>query len=83
MERARIHDEHPRDDYHSRNNNDEYREIDIGRTWVTQQKPGYGHLSGMTKYIRTMRHNAYILVLFCFSFLVILHPESASLMSCI
>jgi hypothetical protein len=29
MERARIHDEHPRDDYHSRNNNDEYREIDI------------------------------------------------------
>jgi len=31
MERARIHDEHPRDDYHSWNNNDEYREIDLGR----------------------------------------------------
>jgi hypothetical protein len=30
MEKAGIHDEYPRDDYHSRNNNDEYREIDIG-----------------------------------------------------
>jgi hypothetical protein len=83
MERARIHDEHPRDEYHSRSNNDEYRAIDTEGLGLHNKKPGYGHLSGMTKYIHMMQHNAHILASFCFSFLVILHQGSASLMSCI
>jgi hypothetical protein len=68
MERARIHDEHPRDDYHSWNHNDEYRKNRHWRAWVTQREPGYGHLSGMTKYIRMVRNNAHILVLFLLFF---------------
>ena len=49
-------------------NNDEYGENRHWRAWLTQREPGYCHLSGMTKYIRMMRHNAHILVLFLLFF---------------